>query len=604
MLIDALCRYYDILSKTGKLTADGYDYQDVSFMIFLTPDGKISNISDYTQEKDGKRVPRKVLLPSRSQKPGIAGNFIEHRPLYIFGLACERGEYIFETDKNKAQKSHTAFVEYNLKITEGIESDIVLAYRNFILNWKPEEETENAELIKIKNDYAKPKSYYCFALDGHPEILLHEDKDLLNVWEKIRSENAVEKEDAIKAFCPIMGEELETGRIHSKIKPIYNGASTGGSFVCVNNEAEESYKKEQAYNSNLSVTAAKKYTTALNYLIESKNHKRLLGDMTLLYWAMSENGDEKEVDIFGGLFSVSDKKANEKDVNNALDSFVLNARKGIPSDLSSFQLDENVEFYILGITPNNARISLKMLVRDKFGNILNNIIQHQTDIFIEGGQDDKSISMSYLLRQLVNPNSRKETVPSPAISLIMNSVLKGIIYPDVMFSTVVRMMKTGRHINSIRTGILKAYINRKSRVIKQKEEIKVALDLENKNEAYLCGRLFAVLENVQYISAPNLNRTIKDSYFSTACSNPSTVFPKLLKLAQYHLKSISSAKGQAIVINLNKEIGSIIEKLQDSFPTTLPLVEQGKFILGYYQQTQYRFKNIEKAKEESNKEEA
>ena len=130
-------------------------------------------------------------------------------------------------------------------------------------------------------------------------------------------------------------------------------------------------------------------------------------------------------------------------------------------------------------------------------------------------------------------------------------------------------------------------INRKDRYSKNKEEIKMALDIENNNQAYLCGRLFAVLEKVQSDALPGLNRTIKDSYFASACANPSTVFPKLIKLSQYHIEKLEYKVKYKIVT------GEIMDKLNGKFPKTLPLSEQGKFIIGYYQQTQDFYKKKE-----------
>ena len=121
----------------------------------------------------------------------------------------------------------------------------------------------------------------------------------------------------------------------------------------------------------------------------------------------------------------------------------------------------------------------------------------------------------------------------------------------------------------------------------------MALDYENKNQAYLCGRLFAVLEKLQQEASNNsLNRTIKDSYFSSAASKPALVFPKLLSLAQNHLKKLNEKS----LIFFNKLIQEIIDGINGEFPETLMLSEQGKFMIGYYQQYQSFFikKDIDK----------
>ena len=117
----------------------------------------------------------------------------------------------------------------------------------------------------------------------------------------------------------------------------------------------------------------------------------------------------------------------------------------------------------------------------------------------------------------------------------------------------------------------------------------MSLDKSNQNPAYLCGRLFAILEKLQQDASDYLlNRTIKDAYFASAASKPATIFPKLLKLAQNHLKK-SNYPGF-----FNQSVEEVIDKINGAFPETLPLVEQGKFMIGYYHQYQSFFKKNDK----------
>ena len=112
------------------------------------------------------------------------------------------------------------------------------------------------------------------------------------------------------------------------------------------------------------------------------------------------------------------------------------------------------------------------------------------------------------------------------------------------------------------------------------------LNEQSTNSAYVLGRAFSLLEMIQKnASGGSLNTTIKDKYFATACSNPVLVFPTLLKLAQHHLTKIES-------IYWEKKLGECLALLQgESFPRAQNMENQGRFILGYYQQTQ---KNYEK----------
>ena len=125
-------------------------------------------------------------------------------------------------------------------------------------------------------------------------------------------------------------------------------------------------------------------------------------------------------------------------------------------------------------------------------------------------------------------------------------------------------------------GIIKACLNRKN----NKEEFTLAWNDENKNPAYLCGGLFAVYEKIQQESSGgNLNRTIKDAYFASACSRPASVFPKLAKLSQNHMRKLGDGKQ----IYYNRLIGSVCDGFDGEYPQTLSLDDQGRFIIGYYQ---------------------
>ena len=117
----------------------------------------------------------------------------------------------------------------------------------------------------------------------------------------------------------------------------------------------------------------------------------------------------------------------------------------------------------------------------------------------------------------------------------------------------------------------------------------MALDTENTSQAYLCGRLFALLEYAQQkASGGNLNRTIKDSFFSSACTKPSSVFPKLMMLAQHHIEKAENGG------YVNKLISEVTDKLEGGFPSTLTSDEQGEFIVGYYQQNRSLYTKAEK----------
>ena len=202
MLIKALCDYYDMLSAAEKVLPEGYSKVKIHYEVALTEEGEIDHIINIQKETEvtvGKKIKKKLVpqdlkMPQRTEKPGIDANIAEHRPLYLFGLNLEK-EGLTPTDRTgKAQKSHAAFVETNLKFIEEMDTPLVNAYRKFLLNWKPEEQTENQELLRLQKDYAK--SGYVFCLTGRPGHYLQDEPVFAKKWNMYYEKQKAEAKDA------------------------------------------------------------------------------------------------------------------------------------------------------------------------------------------------------------------------------------------------------------------------------------------------------------------------------------------------------------------------------------------------------------------------
>lgn len=610
MLIRSLCDYYDIQSARGEAASDIMSEQPVHWMVMLTPDGRVADIIDKRIEesvpqKNGKvkivKKPIVVSLPKRTQKTGIDANIIEHRPLYIFGLNYDAKIGLTPDDKTgKARKSHEAFVKKNLEFFDGIDSEIARAYVNFIKNWVPENETENEQLKKLGKEYQG--SYYIFALDGSPECKLHKDKAVLAKYEKLMAKAAAEtaeSDDGIM-MCPIEGERLRAARIHDKIKGIKGGNSVGAVLVNFNSSAFESYGKSQSMNSGISEKAMKKYTSSLNKLLADPMHHIYSDDMTVVFFAMKHD-DKAECDLFNGYLNSSNgvtEDSTKADVKAVSENIYYKGQTGNAQALDK-DVDNGVDFFVAGFTPNSSRICQKFMVRNKFGKIIDNVKQHQQDMAICGSNGE--IPLWRINKELVSPNSANAI--SPALqSDIFQAILNGTNYPYTLLETVVRRVCTDSDldgndktkINEVRAGLIKAFINRKARLNGDKEEITMSLDKENKNPAYLCGRLFAVLEKIQLEATDvKLNRTIKDAYFSSASSRPALIMPRLIDLSNYHLRKLKEGRA----IDFSKLINEIMGKIKDSLPTNLSIMEKGKFQLGYFQQNKDFFAEQNKNEE-------
>lgn len=596
MLISALNNYYDVLAKNGKVLPEGYSDLDISCLIALNDDGSIADIIDCRISDPnvvkGKPFPKQMRFPKKVDVTKIDSNIIEHRGEYIFGLGFDN-----ET-KSIIANNITKFVNFrekNMHFIDSLNGDLVDAYRAFLETWNPDKEVNNPKMISLGKNIGLFKFAFCLA--GRPDKLLQEEKVILKAWDKYYRLQK-DDEDVFYAQCAITGEEAPIARIHNKISGLYGGKGTGNILVGFKEPAFVSYGATQSYNSNISQTAMEKYTEAMNYLIANPLHRTVIEGMTILHWA--EDGNEKCSSVFSSLFELKDT-ADKEQTDRLLYSLIGKVKDGIATiDEETFNnmIDTNVKYYIVGLKPNATRISIKFMYCQRFGTIIENVLKHIQDM--QMNQDMKAIPIWKIHKELISPKSNKENVDPALSTKLMQSIIMGTPYPTNLLATVVRRIKTDSDeeknhyikMNDVRMGIIKAYVNRNCRNKGIQEEIKMALDKSSRNPAYVCGRLFAVLENIQQrASGYSLNRTIRDSYFSTAASQPAVVFPKLISLSQHHLAKIDDYGYR------DKEIQDLMVLLDTSFPKTLSLIEQGEFMLGYYQQKADTDKKIKEYKE-------
>lgn len=606
MLISALCDYYDVLAKKGLVLPDGYSGVGIHALIALTEDGAVDSIVDcqetetYTVKDKPKerKVPKTVMLPKRTEKTAIDANIIEHRPLYIFGLIYDAKTAALSASdgKDKAKKSHDAFVEKNLEFIDGIDTPLVNAYRSFMKTWKPEEQEHNETLLGAGKLLVTGKFAFCLA--GRPDKLLHDEPKIKEKWEQMYAAST-ESDDAQSAQCCITGEYLPIERVHAKITGLPGGSSMGNTMVSYKNAAEESYGKKQSFNSCISANAVKKYTEALNYLLADKHHRTLIDETTYIYWAAS--GDEACNSIFSALAfgDTMDSEHTDEWLDSVFDGIKSGrATREIVDGIDN--IDSDVSFYVVGIKPNSARLALKCIYRQSFGKVLQNTIVHYSDMQIGSG-GGKPMSVRTICKELVSPKSSNDKVSPALMAKLFDAIINGTAYPDALLTAVVRRVKTDTDdeknsyikMNNVRMGLIKACINRSARLKGKQEEIKMSLDLENRDPAYLCGRLFCKLEDIQRrASNDTLNRTIKDAYFSSAATRPAVVFPKLLSLSQHHLAKLDDKTAYF----MDREVTEILGMMGSVFPSHLTLKEQGVFMLGYYQQKNQRFEKKAAAK--------
>lgn len=573
MILQELTTFYEKLFRNPEIeiSEPGFSKENISFKIVIDREGNFKALVDLRVMNGKNAVPVKIEVPKFDGKRarGIKPYFLWDKSDYLFGIKKdETAEGIIEKE---TPEQHQAFLELIDTITksEGITTDSIKAVRAFCST------TEEIDKMRSNEYWGEMLgSFVIFECAEDSFNHIFEDPAIADCWRSFYAKSATGKVME-EGLCLVTGKNKSLTTTHPTIKKGVGGKNDVPLVSC-NIDSGESYGKKKGENAGVSSTAASYFTGALNYLVDTRKHNINIADTKTLFWA--ENNTVAE-DIFGGLFD--NQLAEEDGHSKNLETFLKEIRAG----KSPSQLDDDSHFFVLGLAPNAARISVRYWHTDSVREMGNKVVKHFSDLQItpqKKEQENHTISMWFLLREMAALH-KMDNVPPNIAGPLMRAILTGTKYPMNILSILVSRMRTDQgydRLNFYRASFIKAILNRN-----YNKELTVALDTERTTVPYCLGRLFAVLEKTQEDSSGgSINATIKDRYFASASATPKVVFPVILKLAQNHLKKLKSTKPGAAV-NKEKLIAEIMGALND-FPSTLNLENQGEFAIGYYHQRQ------------------
>lgn len=560
MILKAL---YDYYNRCEGLSAKGLEQKEIGYLIVIDKDGAFVRIESRMKDKKTAQtflVLQTIKRSGRKYAPNILWDNYE----YVIGGADE------------SAKKHDTFIRMIEKLKEQVSSD---RYLNAISEfYKKNEKLEDI----IKNDVLyeemhKSKKNISFLLQGESKIAAENEK----VWNLILNQSA---DDGIYGICLVTGKKDSVARLHTTIKLTKD---TGPLVSFKTDRGYDSYGKEQGYNAQISGDAEFAYTTALNAMLQKGSHNKFsVGNRTFVFWASSNSEAAEQTE--GSLFDLLGYTEEEVDDPNAKIEQVRKVFKAIYSGSLKTSLEDR--FYILGLAPNSARIAVVYWSECSLKEFAGKILCHFKDMEIKDTRIDKKpyMGIKSMLAAVTLNGKQSEATPNLP-EAVVKSIFQGTPYPFTLFSACIRRIRaeSGNKdaIRIARMAIIKAHLNR---INDNNKKIETMLDKSNTNQGYLCGRLFAVLENLQY--AANKQDSIRSGYMNAASSTPSAVYPTILKLSNSHYSKLAKdKKGLAIYFDNQKK--EIMAQISD-FPDTLDLSDQGRFFLGYYHQ-----KNHEENKE-------
>ncbi len=582
MILSALASYYEILAQRGEAPVPGWEKGKVTFALCINKEGQLTDLLPTTEQVErGKKlvsVPKAMALPLGAKRTvGVEPNFLWDNATYLLGLPKKNPERDLLCYQSSAQ--------LHRRLLEPVEHSAAQAVCRFFQGWEPAKAVEHPVLLPYLEELQKGGNLV-FRVDGE---YLHDIPAVKSVWDREYSQTPA---DAVLGQCLITGERTQVARLHTAIKGVQGAQSSGAALVSFNADAFCSYGKEQNYNAPVSEKAAFAYTTALNTLLADQNHRLVLGDTTVVWWAIPSNVETAPAyaDFFAGMLDPDRNNTfSEKDLACGMGAI----RQGKSFPFQEAELHPGTPFFILGLAPNAARLSVRFFYQDSFGDMGKNILAHYERLEITKPPNaPKYLSPWGMIRETANQNTRDKKPPDTLVGAVMRSILGNGPYPAALFSAILLRIRADHDVNWRRAAILKAwFLQNRENNPSYKEAATVKLNDETNYTPYLLGRLFSLLEYIQ-VKAIEPQTTIKDRYFNSASATPAAVFSTLLRLEQSHMKVIRRDKPD-LATTLDRQLRDIMGRISETFPKHMNQEDQGTFVLGYYHQLQKRYQKKE-----------
>jgi len=579
MILQALKEYYD--RKASDIESDiappGFEEKALQFLIVIDNEGKFLNIEDIRERVGRRLVGRNFILPrskGRSGSRSYATTFLLWDHIgYLLGLPA---------NDEKSGKQHNTWLAALEALPAELRNDQGVAAVLKFYKQNRHEGVDRAILSpQIQECLQATQANMTFRLDGNVLVPCTEAvrEFVTKSIEKNNLETQVDGDDNNETnkigYCLVTGEQGIIARTHNRT-PI--NKDTKCLVGIQKNSGYDSYGKEQGYNAPIITATEFAYVTGLNTLLKSSTQRLQIGDSTTVFWSKRASSFESDFAHFFKEPEIDNPDARAEKVRALFEA--VNSGTGYLDD------EGDNGFYILGLSPNAARIAVRFWHDGTIAEYALRIRQYFDDFNIIKPPHEPDYYSVWRILVNIAIQDKSENIPPNLAGEFMRSIIAGTPYPATLLQAALRRIRSDsqNRVKPVRAALIKAYLNRHARTYPQylQKEVDFSLDSSQPSIGYQLGRLFATLEKIQEEANPGINATIRDRYYGAACTTPVTVFTALLRLKNHHLAKLSN-RGRAV--NFERLLGEIIGRLND-FPAHLDLHEQGRFAIGYYHQRQ------------------
>jgi CRISPR-associated protein Csd1 len=270
----------------------------------------------------------------------------------------------------------------------------------------------------------------------------------------------------------------------------------------------------------------------------------------------------------------------------------LDAQHAVKKLLDSIKTGERADlarnyYYALTLSGASGRVMVRDWMEGQFGELVININQWFVDFEIVQRDGDSIAHHPKLFAVLGSMVRDLKDLPATISSKTWRAAVHGEIIPYFFLAQTLARRKIeiiqDQVINTTGMGLIKVYLLRKYRkegINTLAEMLKPVLNEDFPSAAYQCGRLMAVLAELQRTALGDVGAGVVQRYYAAASTTPALMLGRLTRTSQFHLNKLDPG----LAFWYESKIAGIWGRLNEGPPKTLSLEEQSLFALGYYQQ--------------------
>ncbi|MFN8510606.1 MAG: type I-C CRISPR-associated protein Cas8c/Csd1 [Deinococcaceae bacterium] len=581
-----LVQYGEELERKGKLPPVGfYSYSEpIYWVVHLRKEGSYIEKTELDIER-----------PYCGRTVSIEAHLLVDEAGYVFGLPENKSG-------NNDSKKHLSFIELTRKF---LKSDTL---KSSELRQAVELMLKVLESKTLHSDPRfkdiEPKHWISFQTTFDPlsEKHLFEHEEARQFWLEEMQRRTGNKP-------PVCGECATCGEHKQLIRRIPLPVKLLGRPAPLHSLNKNAFVSHQSSSKDAYIgvcfKCADTASRAFNYLSNSEQHKRILvfnskngeglENQFALFWASTPEV-KAQIEINEETFEFDDLVAglalaiaNEHPIKGkpkaeiAQLAQLLDANWKIKDGILNLS---DIGFNLGILSPNVGRIALREWISVSIEQLKSHYANYlkATRIISSEGDEFRSFSVADLIHAVAssNPNLSRALLRTLMLGnnpphILLNAALVKFSNPHVFNDHKAKnpldcfkaRQRQQQLISSIKLCLF----------FKQEEDMS-ELNPNHRTQAYLCGRLLAILEEAQQrASGFGLNTTLVDRFYGAASTAPGTVFGNLIRLSTTgHLPKIGK--------EVNEQIETVIADLDNAggFPKILTQLEQAEFALGFYHQ--------------------